>query len=450
MVITDEMKRAIELIETTNDSIYITGKAGTGKTTFLKWLVDNCDKNFVVAASTGIAAINAEGVTLHSLFNIPFGVHDPNSKIKNGIYQKKVELMNAIDALIIDEVSMVRPDMIDYIDQKLRIYRKSKEPFGGVQVIMFGDLYQLPPVVVKNEREILLEFYPGAYFFYANVFRDSGFHIVELDHIFRQTNERFIEILNHVRSYQLTEDDIEDLSSVRDKALSEKMDGSHIHICSHKRDVQRINTKMLGEPTHSYEASINGEFKIESAPCDHTLDLRKGARVMMLANDKMQRYCNGSLGIVSELNDSLVQVELDNGYTVNLGRHEWSTQEYKMQDGKIVSEIKGTCSQFPLTLAWAITIHKSQGLTFDNIAIHTKGVFCPGQIYVALSRCTSLEGIVSDVFIDRRHILPDRELLAFEKAYKTTGHIFNNETYKLMYESNQGKNKEKRKASADN
>jgi hypothetical protein len=436
MVITDEMKRAIELIETTNDSIYITGKAGTGKTTFLKWLVDNCKKNFVVTASTGIAAINAGGVTLHSLFNIPFGIHDPNSKIKNGIYQKKIELMDAIDVLVIDEVSMVRPDMIDYIDQKLRIYRKSNEPFGGVQLIMFGDLYQLPPVVIKSEKEILLEFYPGSYFFYANVFRDSGFHIVELNHIFRQTSERFIEILNNVRSYKITNDDIEDLASIRNKTLSEKFDGSHIHICSHKTDVQRINAKMLGEPTHSYNANVNGEFKIEAAPCDQTLQLRKGARVMVLTNDKHQRYCNGSLGIVEELNDQFVTVNLDNGYTVSLERHEWTTQEYKIQNGEIVSEIKGTCSQFPLTLAWAITIHKSQGLTFDNIAIHTKGVFCSGQIYVALSRCTSLEGIVSDVFIDKRHILPDKELLAFEKACKATNNFFNNKTYELIYESN--------------
>lgn len=432
MVITDEMKKAIELIENTNDCIYITGKAGTGKTTFLKWLVNNCKKKFVITASTGIAAVNAGGVTLHSLLNIPFGVHNPNSSINQGYIPAKVELMNTIDALIIDEISMVRPDIIDYIDQKLRKYRDSDEPFGGVQIIMFGDLYQLPPVVTNNEKDILLQFYRGVYFFYAHVFRKHGFHIIELNHIFRQSDQRFIEILNHIRSYQITQEDIDDLEEIRDRHLSENFNNKYIHICSYRKDVQRINEELLGVPTHTYYAIIDKDFNLQSAPCERKLSLRVGARVMMLINDKAHVYCNGSLGVVVGLDDKVVKVRLDNGCTVAVERCEWSAQEYKMKDGKIVSEVKGTCKQFPLALAWAITIHKSQGLTFDNIVIHTKGVFCPGQIYVALSRCTSLEGIVSDVFIDKRHILPDYELLAFEKAYKATGYIFDRETYKLM------------------
>ena len=431
MTITDEMKKAIELIETTNDSVYITGKAGTGKTTFLKWLVSNCKKKFVVTASTGIAAVNAGGVTLHSFLNIPFGVHNPNSAIHQ-FNTAKIELMNTIDALIIDEISMVRPDTIDYIDQKLRMYRNSDEPFGGVQIIMFGDLYQLPPVVTNNEKDILLQFYRGVYFFYAYVFRKHGFHIVELNHIFRQTNQRFIEILNNIRSYKLTQEDIEDLEELRDRKLSENYDNKYIHICSYRKDVQRINEELLGEPSHTYYATIEKDFNLNAAPCDRKLSLRVGARVMMLINDKAHVYCNGSLGVVIGLDDKVVKVRLDNGCTVAVERCEWSAQEYKMKNGKIISEVKGTCKQFPLTLAWAITIHKSQGLTFDNVVVHTKGVFCPGQIYVALSRCTSLEGIASDVFIDRRHILPDEELLAFEKAYNATNNFFNRETYKLM------------------
>lgn len=431
MTITDEMKKAIELIETTNESVYITGKAGTGKTTFLKWLVSNCKKKFVVTASTGIAAINAGGVTLHSFLNIPFGVHNPNSAVTQ-FNHAKIELMNTIDALIIDEISMVRPDTIDYIDQKLRMYRNSDEPFGGVQIIMFGDLYQLPPVVTNNEKDILLQFYRGVYFFYAYVFRKHGFHIVELNHIFRQTNPRFIEILNNIRSYKLTQEDIEDLEVLRDRKLSEEYDNQYIHICSYRKDVQRINEELLGTPTHIYYATIEKDFNLSSAPCDRKLSLRVGARVMMLINDKAHVYCNGSLGVVIGLDDKVVKVQLDNGCTVAVERCEWSAQEYKMKNGKIVSEIKGTCKQFPLTLAWAITIHKSQGLTFDHVVVHTKGVFCPGQVYVALSRCTSLEGIISDVFIDHRHILPDDELLAFEKAYNATHNFFNRETYKLM------------------
>lgn len=432
MTITDEMKQAIELIENSNECLYITGKAGTGKTTFLKHIITSCNKKFVVTASTGIAAINAGGVTLHSLLNIPFGVHDPNSAIRMGFNPNKIELMNNIDALIIDEISMVRPDTIDYIDQKLRIYRNSEEPFGGVQIIMFGDLYQLPPVVTSNEKDILLQFYRGAYFFYAHVFRKCGFHIIELNHIFRQSDPRFIEILNNIRSYKITQEDIDDLEELRDKRVSESYNNKYIHICSYRKDVQRINEDLLGTATHTYYAIVEKDFNLNSAPCDRKLMLRVGARVMMLVNDKFQIYCNGSLGVVVSLDDKVVTVKLDNGCTIAVERCEWYAYEYRMKDGKITSEIKGTCKQFPLTLAWAITIHKSQGLTFDNIVIHTQGVFCPGQIYVALSRCTTLEGIVSDVFIDRRHILPDKELLAFEKAYKANDNIFNRETYKLM------------------
>ena len=196
--------------------------------------------------------------------------------------------------------------------------------------------------------------------------------------------------------------------------------------------MQRINEELLGTPTHTYDAVLDKDFNPSSAPCDLKLSLRVGARVMMLINDPFQIYCNGSLGVVVSLNNKTVTVKLDNGCTVAVERHEWSVKEYKVQDGKITSETKGTCTQFPLTLAWAITIHKSQGLTFDSVVIHAKEVFCPGQIYVALSRCTSLQGIVSDVFIDKKHILPDNELLVFEKSYKNAGYYFNQETYKSI------------------
>lgn len=432
ITLTDEMKQAIKLIETTDSAIYITGKAGTGKTTFLKYIVENIQKRFVITASTGIAAINAGGVTLHSLLNIPFGVLSPNETIKTGFNDEKKELLNAIDVLIIDEISMVRPDVIDYIDRKLQIYRESSLPFGGVQVIMFGDLYQLPPVVTNNEKDILLQLYRGVYFFYAHVFRNHGFQIVELNHIFRQSDTRFIEILNHIRSYQITKEDIEDLEELRDKKQSDRFDNRYIHICSYKKDVKRINEELLGEPTHTFYAQIQNDFNLNSAPCDRKLMLRVGARVMMLINDRFHLYCNGSLGIVEGIDEKVVTVKLDNGCTIGVERCEWTAYEYRMVDGKIKNVAKGSCKQFPITLAWAITIHKSQGLTFDNVVIHTQGVFCPGQIYVALSRCTSLEGIISDSFIDKRHILPDQELLSFERAYKNCNYHFNIDTYKKM------------------
>lgn len=436
MILTDEMKRAVELIETTNDCIYITGKAGTGKTTFLKNLEELCDKRVVITASTGIAAINAGGMTLHSLLNIPFGVHNPNETIQQGLIPTKYELINSIEVLVIDEVSMVRPDTIDYIDQKLQLYRGNKAPFGGVQIVMFGDLYQLPPVVTANEKDILLQFYRGPYFFYSKTLCKCGFHIIELNRIFRQTDPRFIEILNNIRSYKLTLDDIEDLSELRNRMESNNYNNNHIHICAYRKDVQRINEELLGEPTNTYEAIIEKDFNPNAAPCDMQLSLRVGARVMMLVNDRFHMYCNGSLGVATKLTDKVVTVKLDNGNTVAVERYEWSAQEYKIKDGKITAEVKGTCKQFPLTLAWAITIHKSQGLTFDNIVIHAKEVFCPGQVYVALSRCTSLQGIVSDVFIDKKHILPDKDLLAFERAYKRTNNFFNEETYKLIEHEN--------------
>ena len=432
MELTGEMKKAVELIENTDNCVYITGKAGTGKTTFLKYLAKYCNKKCVIAASTGIAAVNAEGVTLHSLFKIPYGIYEPKSTIKDKLNPNKIALLQAIDTLIIDEISMVRPDTIDFIDKRLRVCRGCNKPFGGVQVVMFGDLFQLPPVVVKNEKDILRVFYKGVYFFYARAFQECGFHIVELNHIFRQTNPRFVEILNNMRSYQLTSEDVEDLEAIRNKKLSDSFDNKYVHICSHRRDVQAINDKLLGDPTHTYNATIQEDFNSNAAPCDQKLLLRVGARVMMLVNDKNHAYCNGSLGVVTELSKDYIKVQLDSGNTVLVTRHEWTAQEYKIEKGQIVSEIKGTCSQFPVTLAWAITIHKSQGLTFDNVAIHSKGIFAPGQMYVALSRCRTLEGLVSDVFIGHRHVIPDKELLAFETAYKQNGYIFNSNTLKIM------------------
>lgn len=432
MTITGEMQRAIELIETTSQPIYITGKAGTGKTTLLKYITQTINKKFVITASTGVAAVNAGGVTLHSLMGVPFGVIDPNELPKASMKKERQDLIRAIDTLIIDEISMITPDILDYIDYKLRKFRGSKLPFGGVQVVMFGDLFQLAPVVPKKERDLLLEFYDGIYFFYARVFMDAGFHIIELTHVFRQADERFVNILNHIREYQLTAEDMTELSAIRNKQASEDMSNDYIHICSLKRDVQKINQEKLGEATHIYEASIDGEFNKNAAPCDSTLQLRIGAKVMILVNDSEQHYCNGTTGEVCALDTNRVDVRLQDGEVVSFGPNTWECYDYFIEDGKIKKEKKGACSQIPLILAWAITVHKSQGLTFGKVALHTRAIFSPGQIYVALSRCTSLEGIVSDTFISQRHIIPDKQLMAFERAIKQNGYFFDNNTLKLM------------------
>jgi RecA/RadA recombinase len=432
MILTDEMKRAIELIENTGEILYITGKAGSGKTTFLKHIVQNIQKKFVVTASTGVAAVNAGGVTLHSLLGVPLGVNNPNEEIKADFHEARHALLNAIDILIIDEISMVRPDTIDYIDQKLRICRESDLPFGGVQLVMFGDLYQLPPVVTDNEKDVLLQFYDGIYFFYAHVLKNCGFQVIEFNQIFRQSDPRFIEILNNIRSYRVTDEDIEDLEALRDKKNIDDFNSQYIHVCSYRKDVQRINGDLLGEPTHTFYAEIKDDFNIKAAPCDNKLKLRVGARVMIIVNDCNHLYYNGSLGVVEKIGNESITVKLDSGYSVTVKRYEWTAYDYRIQDGKIQSVVKGTCRQFPVILAWAITVHKSQGLTFSNVAIHAKSFFCSGQLYVALSRCTSLEGIVSDVFINKKHILPDYELLSFESAYKANDFIFNRDAYRIM------------------
>lgn len=432
MTLTEEMNKAFQLIEDTTQCLYITGKAGTGKTTFLKYIVENSSKQLMVTASTGIAAINAGGVTLHSLFKIPLDIQNPNTTLRSRISPDSIKLFESLELLIIDEISMVRPDTIDFVDRVLRLYRMNDEPFGGVQVVMFGDLYQLPPVVKTDEKNVLLTLYRGVYFFYAHVFKECGFQMIELTQVFRQSEARFVEILNNIRNYKLTNRDINDLDKLRDRRESRKFDNDYIHICSFRKDVQKINAEMLGTPTHTYMAEIDKDFPPSSAPCDVQLNLRVGARVMLLVNDPQKLFCNGSMGTVTALTQTIVSVRLDTGIDVKVQQHKWSAHEYKVKGDKIEKQDKGCCKQFPLTLAWAITIHKSQGLTFDKIVLHTRRIFAPGQLYVALSRCTSMKGIISESFIDKRFIIPDNELIAFEKAVKANDNIYDKNAYRSM------------------
>lgn len=432
MILTDEMSRAFKLIEETTDNLFITGKAGTGKTTFLKFIVENTHKNIIVAASTGIAAVNAGGVTLHSLFGIPLEPTGPHSPIKGKLYPDKFALFKHLDTLIIDEVSMVRPDVLDYVDRKLRLYRCNTLPFGGVQIVFFGDLFQLPPVIRKAEEMILKQWYRGNYFFHAHALREDGFQTIELTQVFRQRDERFVNILNRIREYQLLPMDIDDLTELRDNKQSQDFTTQAIHICSLRKDADKINEQMIGQATHLFPAIFKDTFNPKNAPCDINLKLRIGARVMTLINDSRQGFFNGSMGTVTWIETTRVGVRLDTGKDVIVELNTWTDREYKVNGDKIETVEKGSCTQFPLALGWAITIHKSQGLTFDNIVIHCPYVFAPGMLYVALSRCTSMQGIVTDFFIGPKTIKIDNELLAFNKACQSNNNKFNLDVYRAF------------------
>ena len=424
MTLTDEMKEAVDIISNTRNNVFITGKAGTGKTTLLKYLIENVKKDFIVTAPTGVAAINAGGATLHSVFNIPFEPYIPMNEIKMNMNKNKIDVIFSLDVLIIDEVSMVRPDIIDYIDKKMQICRGNKCPFGGAQIVMIGDLFQLPAVITKSEENVLRRYYNGMYFFNAIAFQKKGFNIIELSHVFRQSDEKFISLLNKIRDYSVSEDELDALAELRDKKESSNFNSKKIHICTHRDIVDEINTTMLGEHTHSYKALLSGKFKETSLLCNEELKLRIGARVMILVNGKNQEYCNGTLGVVTELNDFFISITTDDEREVMLGRNEWFDHSYVVKDGKIEKVKNGSCKQFPVTLAWAITVHKSQGLTFDNVVLHVDRSFTPGQVYVALSRCRTMEGIVSDSYITKRHIIANEELLNFERKYKNNRYTY--------------------------
>ena len=424
MILTNEMSTAMDLINGTNHHVFITGKAGSGKTTFLKYLIQNCSKSCIVAAPTGIAAINAGGVTLHSLFLFPFRPMSPVEPIDFKISKGNRKVLSKIRMLIIDEVSMVSPDVIDMMDRKLRWIRKSQEPFGGVQIVMFGDLFQLPPVVKTDEKPIFDAFYDGYFFFNALVWKQVGFHVVELSHVFRQKDQSFVDVLNHVRNYKMDSNDLDVLSEIKDKATSEMFTGNYIHICTHKREVDKINSTLLGKPTWSSESVIEGKFSTSAVPCDITLKLRVGARVMAISNNSKQGYYNGMLGWVVGFEDNKVVVQADNGAVIQFEPYRWVNNQFEIKDGNVVATEIGACTQYPLTLAWAITIHKSQGLAFDNVALHVKHTFCPGQLYVALSRCRTLEGIASDAYITKKMVIPEKSLEDFERIYKENDHWF--------------------------
>ena len=396
---------AYRFVTETSENIFLTGKAGTGKTTFLKYLKENCSKNIIVAAPTGVAAINAGGVTLHSLFQLPFDPFIPTTVCKSELLGKlkfnrqRQDLLRKMELLVIDEISMVRCDTMDAIDTILRsVRRRHNLPFGGVQLLCIGDLYQLPPVARREEMNILQQFYSSEFFFDSMVIKEQMPMLIELNKIYRQKEDGFVKLLNKVRNNNMDADDFEDLHQRYFPDFRPSLEEKFITLTSHNNQADLINYRELQKLSASsvtYEAIIENDFPEKSYPAEASLVLKEGAQVMFLKNDVVnKRYFNGKIGVIKSLKEDEIVVECD-GENIYVPQETWENTRYILtSEGKLDQETLGTFTQFPLRLAWAITIHKSQGLTFEKVMIDAASAFSSGQVYVALSRCTSLNGII--------------------------------------------------------
>ncbi len=433
-------KQAAAFVNQTNQNLFLTGKAGTGKTTFLKYIRNNCYKKMAVTAPTGVAAMNAGGTTLHALFWLPFGTFIEDYPLRwdetdTHIYNKsrlfstikltkqRRAILQELELLVIDEVSMVRADTLDAIDVILKSVRRDMRPFGGLQVLFIGDLYQLPPVVRDQEWQVLRQHYSSPFFFDAKVLRENALVKLELQRIYRQQDEKFIALLNKIRNNQCATADLEVLDTYYNPDFTPTSEDQYIVLTSHNRLADQINQEelhRLSGKLHNVRAVVKDDFQISAFPTEEILTIKEGAQVMFIKNDSGEdrKYFNGKIGVVKEFDPGKNQIIVgfkDGTEDVVVRRETWENIKYKYNKGddKIEEEVLGTFSQFPLRLAWAITIHKSQGLTFDKAIIDAGTSFAAGQVYVALSRLTGLTGLVLKSKIPSYAIRTDLQVVSF-------------------------------------
>ncbi|MBQ4525373.1 MAG: AAA family ATPase, partial [Bacteroidaceae bacterium] len=442
-----ELELARQFIEQTDTNVFLTGKAGTGKTTFLKQLRKDSPKRMVVVAPTGVAAINAGGVTIHSFFQLPLSPYVPGMQFSESgrkqysFSKEKKNILRSLDLLVIDEISMVRADLLDAIDSVLRRYKDHTRPFGGVQLLMIGDLQQLSPVVKESEVHLLKPHYETFYFFGSHALKQSRYVTIELKTIYRQTDEQFVRILNAIRERRT---DNQLLSRLNERYIpgfkAEDADG-YIRLTTHNHTAQQYNDQRLAAlptPAFTFKAEVKGNFNEALYPADALLTLKKGAQVMFIRNDEsgQGRYYNGKIGHVQTVTASNIVVRCDDGAAFNVEPSEWANSRYTLDEAtkEIREEVEGTFRQYPLRLAWAITIHKSQGLTFEKAVIDAAASFAHGQVYVALSRCKTLEGLVLASPVTASAIISDDAVADFMHSGATLTHEATQRLGQLQYD----------------